>query len=214
MAFPGDLLELAQDLVGMHPQSPHQASLRRAVSTAYYAIFHLLISETTANWARPELRATLGRCFDHGPMKAASEAKVSQINTAFKDTPPEDAEKTVAIHLRTVANAFIQAQQRRNDADYNMAKEWTPVEVHTQIDSVSEAFKAWNRIRDEASAQAYLVSLLGAKERRPNEPRQPATKRKRKRLDPESPATSPGSWDGLEKQTPGSPTRPLYDQTT
>jgi hypothetical protein len=185
MAFPDDLLELAQELANLHPESPHQASLRRAVSTAYYALFHLLISETTANWARPELRAILGRCFDHGPMKTASEIKVSQINTAFKNNPPESTEETVALHLRTVANAFIQAQQRRNDADYNMAKEWTPVEVETQIASVNEAFKTWNIIRDEAVAQAYLVSLLGTKERRPNEPKLqvPRTERKKTRPD-------------------------------
>jgi uncharacterized protein (UPF0332 family) len=191
MAFHDDLLELAQDLANLHPENAHQASLRRAVSTAYYALFHLLISEATANWARPELRAILGRCFDHGPMKSASETKVSQINAAFKDNPPEDAEKTLNIHLRTVANAFIQAQQRRNDADYNLAKEWTPVEVDTQIASVNEAFKTWNIIRDEAVAQAYLVSLLGTRERRQQEPKQQrATIEKRKRRpDPETPPT-------------------------
>jgi hypothetical protein len=32
-----------------------------------------------------------------------------------------------------------------------MAKEWTPVEVETQILSVEEAFKTWNEIRDEAT---------------------------------------------------------------
>lgn len=192
MAFPDDLLELAQDLASLHPESPHQASLRRAVSTAYYALFHLLISEATANWARPELRAILGRCFDHGPMKTASETKVSQINALFQRNPPEGPEKTVAIHLRTVVYAFIQAQQRRNDADYNMAKDWTPVEVNKQIASVSEAFKAWNIIRDEAVAQAYLVSLLGAKERRPNEPKLPraGTERKKKRPDSKTPPTA------------------------
>jgi len=187
MEFPGELLQLARDIANLHPDSPNQASLRRAVSTAYYAIFHLLISEATANWARPELRAILGRCFDHGPMKTASETKVSQINTAFKDSSPESAEKTVATHLRTVAKAFIQAQQRRNDADYNMEKEWTPVEVDTQIALVNEAFKTWNIIRDEAAAQAYLVSLLGTRERRPSEPKPPkATKGRRKRYNPET----------------------------
>ena len=182
MAFPDDLLELAQVLRSLHPEgAQHQASLRRAVSTAYYALFHLLISEATANWARPELRAILGRCFDHGPMKTASETKISQINGAFKNNPPEGAEETVEDHLSTVANAFIQAQQRRNDADYNMAKEWTTAEVDTQIDSVNEAFKSWNLIRDEAVAQAYLVSLLGAKERRPNEPKPPKARTEGKR---------------------------------
>jgi hypothetical protein len=191
MAFPDDLLELAQDLANLYPEGPHQASLRRAVSTAYYALFHLLISETTANWARPELRAILGRFFDHGPMKTASEKRVSQINAAFPDNSPESAEKTVALHLRTVADAFIQAQQRRNEADYNMAEEWTPVEVDTQIASVSEAFRTWNMIRDEAVAQAYLVSLLDTKGRRPNEPKSPKarTERKQKRPDLETPLT-------------------------
>ena len=190
MAFADDLLEVAQDLASLHPESPHQASLRRAVSTAYYALFHLLISETTANWARPELRATLARCFDHGPMKTASETKVSQINAALKEDDPEDAEKVVAIHLRTVANAFVQAQQRRNDADYNMAKEWTLVEVDKQIASVNEAFKTWSIIRDEPGAQAYLVSLLGTKERRSNEPKT-QTARTAKRKKPSDPEISP-----------------------
>jgi uncharacterized protein (UPF0332 family) len=147
MAFPDDLLELSHDLANLHLESAHQASLRRAVSTAYYALFHFLISEATANWTRPELRATPGRGFDHGPMKTASETNVSQIT--FKENPPEGPETRVAVHLRTVANAFIQAQQRRNDADYNMAKEWTPVEVDAQIASVNEAFQAWSIIRDE-----------------------------------------------------------------
>jgi hypothetical protein len=81
-------------------------------------------------------------------MKTASETTVSQINTAFKDNPPKDAAETVAGRLRTVANAFIQAQQRRNDADYNMSKEWTPVEVEKQIASVREAFRSWLSIRN------------------------------------------------------------------
>jgi hypothetical protein len=166
MAFPDDLLGVAQDTANLHPETTHQASLRRAVSTAYYALFHLLISEATANWSRPELRPMLGRYFDHGPMKTASEQKVSEMNAALKNLPPAQASDTAAFHLRAVAYTFIQAQQRRNDADYDSGKEWTPVEVQTHIDSVREAFQAWSLIRDEDIAQAYLVSLLGAKRRR------------------------------------------------
>ncbi len=171
MAFPDDLLEVARHLAAFHPEAPHQASLRRAISTAYYALFHLLVSEAIANWARPELRPALGRCFDHGPMKTASETKVSQINAVLKGNLPEGAEKTVLIRLATVASAFISAQQNRNDADYNIARDWTSFDVAEQIDLVTEAFQAWNLIRNEAIAQAYLVSLLGSKERRPSEPK-------------------------------------------
>jgi hypothetical protein len=44
---------------------------------------------------------------------------------------------------------------------------------------------------DEAVAQAYLVSLLGTKERRPNEPKRSRarTERKKKRPDPQTPPT-------------------------
>jgi hypothetical protein len=59
MVYADELLELAQDIANLHPQQSHQSSLRRAVSTAYYALFHLLISEATVNWGRPELRGVL-----------------------------------------------------------------------------------------------------------------------------------------------------------
>jgi hypothetical protein len=57
----------------------------------------------------------------------------------------------------------------------------TTIEVGKQIDSVSEAFQSRKLIRDEAVAQAYLVSLLGAKERRPNEPKPPKARTERKK---------------------------------
>ena|SRR5438874_812035 len=165
MAFADDLLELAQDLADLYPENPRQANLRRAMSTAYYAIFHLLISETTLNWNRVELRAQLGRVFEHGKMKSASETKVSDLNAYFKTKPAESPEHSILANLLIVCNAFIQAQQRRNDADYNTGKECTPTEVEIQIREVTQAFNSWSIIRDDPSAQAYLVSLFGNSER-------------------------------------------------
>lgn len=181
MSFAGELLELAQDLANFHPESPRQANLRRAVSTAYYAIFHLLISEATLNWARDELRGQLGRVFEHGKMKSASESKVSDLNAYFKTNPAEGTERTIADHLGIVCNAFIQAQQRRNDADYNTARECTPMEVKIQIQEVTDAFQSWNIIRNEGVAQAWLVSLLfGRNERREKKANPPGTRKLRK----------------------------------
>jgi hypothetical protein len=169
MAYADELLELAQDIANLHPRQPHQSSLRRAVSTAYYALFHLLISEAIANWGRPELRGALARIFDHGPMKQAADKKVSELNSYFKEKPPEGSERTVAYHLYNVADVFAQAQYHRNDADYNMARQWELMEVLLHIDSIADAFRSWNIIREEPSAQAYLVSMLPSKERRQNE---------------------------------------------
>jgi hypothetical protein len=123
MAFADDLLALAQDIANLPSEERRQANLQRSVSTAYYALFHLLISEATLNWARPELRPVLGRLFGHGPMCTASDAKGAELNAYFNGNPPESPERTVAQHLRTVCKAFGQAQQRRVDADYNMGRE-------------------------------------------------------------------------------------------
>ena len=101
MAYADELLELAQDIANLHPGQPHQASLRRAVSTAYYALFHLLVSEATANWIRPELRGALARVFDHGPMQQAAVRKVTELNSYFRRRPPEGQERTVAYHIYT-----------------------------------------------------------------------------------------------------------------
>jgi uncharacterized protein (UPF0332 family) len=43
MALAEDLLEQAFLLLNKESKNPKQASLRRAVSTAYYALFHLPI---------------------------------------------------------------------------------------------------------------------------------------------------------------------------
>ena len=49
MAFADDLLEQAYHLANKENDNPTQASLRRSVSTAYYALFHLLIDEAVSN---------------------------------------------------------------------------------------------------------------------------------------------------------------------
>jgi uncharacterized protein (UPF0332 family) len=145
VAFADDLLALAQDIADLSSATRRQANLRRAVSTAYYALFLLLISEATLNWARPELRPMLGRLFDHGSMFSTSVTRVAALNAYFKKNPPEGPERTVAQHLLTVCKTFVQAQQRRVDADYNMGIEVTMTESLAQIESVTEAFKRQQR---------------------------------------------------------------------
>jgi hypothetical protein len=98
-------------------------------------------------------------------MKSASGDKRSALNAEFGKNPPPSRELVISKRLHTVADTFIQAQQKRNDADYDTGKEWTQTDVLTQIDAVSKAFESWRAIRDEPVAQAYLVSLLGKRGR-------------------------------------------------
>lgn len=155
MAFHDDLLQLAIDLAGQHPTSLNQATLRRSVSTAYYALFHLLISETVANWSRASSRDALGRMFDHALMKRVSSGIADSHKFPFKGEDP-----VVVQNLRAVASAFVLLQDKRHIADYDNSISWTRTEALKEWTRAAEAFADWDSIRNEVIAQNYLVSLL------------------------------------------------------
>ena len=155
MAYHDDLLEQAIQLVHKEPKNPKQASLRRAVSTAYYALFHLLINESVANWSLAKFRAALGRAFDHTTMKAASNRIQDSRQFPFIGEDP-----TVVAALKDVAKTFAQLQEKRHTADYDNTTFWTRTEALKQVKSAEQAFITWRRIRSEQIAQAYLVSLV------------------------------------------------------
>jgi uncharacterized protein (UPF0332 family) len=125
MAFPDDLLEQAQHLAQREPKRPKQASLRRAVSTAYYALFHLLITETTKNWKRPDERHTLARMFEHTLMGRVCTTKHDELNAYFNTHPPASPQFDVSRHLHIVAETFVQMLQHRHTADYDSSTKWT-----------------------------------------------------------------------------------------
>jgi hypothetical protein len=153
MAYHDDLLSQALQLVHVSP--PSQLTLRRAVSAAYYAVFHFLISEATSYWSNASLRTALGRAYDHGIMKTASNRILNTNNFSFAGENP-----TVVANLRLVAQTFSQLQEDRHFADYNLTKDLDPVEALTQVKSAEKIFSTWPSIRGQQIAQAYLVSLL------------------------------------------------------
>jgi hypothetical protein len=181
MGYPNDLLAFARQIADLHAEAD-QPSLRRAVSTAYYALFHLLISDAVAYCGDPQLANTLARVFDHGGMKSASDTKVSEINGMFDPKPPAEPDRTIMFHLHNVAETFGQAQNNRLDADYNMAREWQPQQVSLLVEGVENAFKSWEIVRTEQAAKDYLLSMLPTRERK--QPQQPKSGKKPKKPKP------------------------------
>lgn len=160
MAFPDDLIEQALHLAQREPKRPKQASLRRAVSTAYYALFHLLTTETAKNWKRPSERHKLARMFEHSLMGKVCTAKRNELNVHFSKNPPPGPQLDAAKHLHTVAETFVQMLQHRQTADYDSATKWTRTDAIEKIESVKAAFESWKAIRREQAAQEFLVTLL------------------------------------------------------
>src|ERR1700722_19345356 len=106
MSFPIDLLEQARHLANREPKRPKQASLRRAVSTAYYAIFHLLSIETAKNWKRAAESSTVARMLDHAPMAKVCTTKRDELAKHFNTRPPAGHELNVLKHLHLIASTF------------------------------------------------------------------------------------------------------------
>jgi hypothetical protein len=72
LALHHDLLDQAAHLATQEIKKPKQASLRRSVSAAYYALFHLLIDEGARRLSptRPDgLRVLVRRAYGHGEMR-------------------------------------------------------------------------------------------------------------------------------------------------
>jgi hypothetical protein len=150
MAYPRELLDSAMALHRSQPET--QAALRRAVSTAYYALFHFLVEEACGNWMRPEQRPRLARMFEHRNMFNASNRRIAEFRGAAPGAPES--------RLYSVAFAFRQLQDNRHFADYDLSATLSRDDVALDLKAVEEVFATWQEIREEQIAQDYLFSLL------------------------------------------------------
>lgn len=174
-----DLLQQARALLPKksHAQ-PKQASLRRAISTAYYALFHLLISEAvdlvlgTSAPASPRrdvrLRGVLTRTFKHGDMQKAARAfSKEHLPVQLGHGPPgrqgRQIKTTPAMAnpsgLKTVAEAFVNLQTARHEADYNLSVRYTFQQAADFVDDAEQAFVMWQTVRSTPEAREFLLAL-------------------------------------------------------
>jgi uncharacterized protein (UPF0332 family) len=136
---PDDLLALAERLVGSSPGAP-EADLRRGISTAYYALFHLLIKDAMRVFiADADFRPRVGRALQHGPMKKVCERYKRNKNKAGKyvvDEADGFPEQVISEELQQVAQAFFDLHQTREEADYDDSK---TIEHQSALEAVQKA---------------------------------------------------------------------------
>lgn len=159
MSLHDDLLEQAFSLANTGQGRPKQASLRRAVSTAYYALFHLLVSESSRMvvTGTPELQNLVGRAYQHNKMKDASQA-------FSMNTPPQHLQSVcsniLSPDLQVVAGTFVSLQEERHEADYNTNQRFKKNDVLLLLEKTRIAFASWEKVRKNADTKVYLMSLL------------------------------------------------------
>ena len=165
MTLHADLLEQAKHLASREPNKPKQASLRRAVSAAYYALFHLLTSEAALKLAptKPaKLRLQIRRAFQHGEMKSACELfggrtivdRNSSSNLLHLISTPLEQE------IIDVASTFVDLQQARHMADYDHVTPLVRANALLRVAQVEKAFARWKTVRTKPNADVFLASLL------------------------------------------------------
>jgi hypothetical protein len=159
-----DLLAQATVLASMDPRRPKQANLRRAISSAYYALYHFLVDEACrdllgAHRDKRRYRDALARGFDHSSMKDACSTfwggnlpkSIAAILASPFVVPPD---------LQHVAATFVRAQEKRHVADYDRAARFQRSDVDAFIREVQSAVARYERITDANLRQFFLACLL------------------------------------------------------
>ena len=135
---PRDLIETARSLTALSTRRPAQANLRRAVSTAYYAVFHCLaatVADTLMGKRRSEAWHQVYRSPEHGGARSACRNR--QVMHGF---PPE---------IRSFAGRFIILQKARQRADHALEGRYYKLDVRAAIDMAETAIVQLDRANVE-----------------------------------------------------------------
>ena len=162
MSLPADLLQQARFLAVKEPRRPLQANLRRAVSSAYYAVFHLLVDAATSRMLRGSeragLRSCVARAFGHGTMRQV--AQQFSANRVSSKLSPGLNGQPLQKEVIYIAATFVELQQARHEADYDTMRSFTRREVIDLVEQVERAVLAWSVVRASVQADTFLAGLL------------------------------------------------------
>ena len=163
-----DLLEQAARLAQLDAKKPKQANLRRAISSAYYAIVHLLVDEACrvqigAQHNQTSFRQVLGRAFVYTVIKEACKSfgggtlkkGVAKGLPAGFTVPPE---------IRELALTFVALQEWRHVADYDLTERFKRSDVLGLINEVERGIQAFAQLASSNEKRFFLACLWAWKE--------------------------------------------------
>ena len=165
MIRPEDMLSHARGLVlrGVSVQAaPSETDARRAVSAAYYALFHPLAAEGAKNSVPPGLsglRERVSRAFDHGQMRRVCDLFA---RGSWGSAPVVRPLVTLPLSpdLVQVAEAFVALQDARHASDYDLSSTLAQRDAVRFVVLASDALEAWARVRGTPNAAVFLTALL------------------------------------------------------
>lgn len=155
-----------------------QADLRRAVSSAYYALFHFFVHETVEHLlgGRPvtaETRQTFARAFSHTSMREACSSFAGRQKKPTPPPPPGSPPRpdrvvelprvgsvTIPGGLQAIAGSFVTLIEARHTADYDLSTPTAKSEADALILEAEHAMQAWAAFRQQPIGYQFLSGLL------------------------------------------------------
>ena len=136
-----------------NPDDPHNSHFRRAISTAYYALFHclaessanLLAGEDPANRSRRAWRQTY-RALNHGAVKNRGNRR------EFKTEFPQE--------IQDFAEVFVEIRDKRNIADYDPTRSFSKLDAQHAINDAENAINNFMSIERGERRNFALYLLL------------------------------------------------------
>ncbi|MBG0813718.1 hypothetical protein [Planomonospora sp. ID82291] len=164
-----DYLHLADTLAGRTADRgrPRTAYLRRAISTAYYALFYELVqhgARRAAGTGPVEHQQAIGRWYAHGNFKKA--ARWVEDIAAGRTLPnpvrlllTDPGAGAVPVDLEVLASAFNELQEARHGADYDPAFDVTRLGALGHVNTARSGIEAIERM-DKADLHQFDMFLL------------------------------------------------------
>jgi hypothetical protein len=133
---------------------------RRAVSAAYYALFHHINSSAVGLIApnvSVQTNHRIQRWFEHAEMKKVC----GRFLHTRLDQPLLDLiGNTASSDLQNVARGFIKSQEARHSSDYDLSYSLTSAEARQLILLAVDAMASWDQIASTPEANIFILSLL------------------------------------------------------
>lgn len=167
-----DLLSQAVTLARIDPKKPKQANLRRALSSAYYALFHYLVSEACcvqlgAQHAQAPFRYVIARAYSHAVMKSACTGfGGGTLKDSVKKGLPGNSKGQYAVPaaIKDLAATFAELQEKRHLADYDLAERFSRSEVLALIEQGRKHIENFGLLPMSNDKSFFLACLWAWKE--------------------------------------------------
>ena len=168
MADPSELLAAARLLLGGEGGNPPtDAHLRRAVSTAYYAVFHYILRAAADRFMGRGEAASAGyallyRSFDHRHMKTVCGAlRAPTLRERFRR---HLGRASVRQEVREFAAAFEELQDARHTADYDPVASFVLSDVMALIEAAVTAMHAFDQVAPEEKSDVLALLMVRARD--------------------------------------------------